>query len=77
MSEPVTTQELNIQEQEQKQDCGCGCGGYQSSAAKQDCGCGCGGDSCGGWQELVLVDSPRLTELRQLTTSKICECWTE
>ncbi len=48
MSEPVTTQELNIQEQ--KQDCGCGCGGYQSSTAKQDCGCG--GDSCSGWQEL-------------------------
>ncbi len=72
MSEPVTTQELNIQEQ--KQDCGCGCGGDQSSTAKQDCGCGCGGDSCGGWQELALVDAPRL---RQLTTSKICECWPE
>ena len=72
MSEPVTTQELNIQEQ--KQDCACGCGGGQSSTAKQDCGCGCGDDSCGGWQELALVDAPRL---RQLTTSKICECWTE
>jgi len=60
MSEPVTTQELNIQEQ------------------KQDCGCGCGGDSCGNtWQELVLVDSPRLAEVKQLATSKICDCWTE
>ncbi len=73
MSEPVTTQELNIQEQ--KQECGCGCGGYQSSTAKQDCGCG--GDSCGGWQELALVDSPRLTGVRQLATSKVCDCWTE
>ncbi len=75
MSEPGTTQELSIQEQ--KQDCGCGCGGYQSSIAKQDCGCGCGGDSCGGWQELVLVDAPRLAEVRQQATSKICYCWTE
>ena len=75
MSEPGTTQELSIQEQ--KQDCGCGCGGYQSSTAKQDCGCGCGGDSCGGWQELVLVDAPQLAEVRQQATSKICYCWTE
>ncbi len=75
MSEPVTTQELNIQEQ--KQDCGCGCGGGQSSTAKQDCGCGGGGDSCGGWQELALVGSQQLTEVRQLATSEICDCWTE
>ncbi len=57
MSEPVTTQELNILEQ------------------KQDCGCG--GDSCGGWQEMVSVGSQQLAEVRQLATSKICECWTE
>ena len=75
MSEPVTTQELNIREQ--KQDCACGCGGDQSSTAKQDCGCGCGGDSCGGWQEMVLVGSQQFAEVRQLATSKICECWTE
>ena len=75
MSEPVTTQELNIQEQ--KQDCGCGCGGEQSSTAKQDCGCGCGGDSCGGWQELVLVDAPLLAEVRQQASSQSCYCWTE
>ena len=76
MSEPATTQELNIQEQ--KQDCGCGCGGYQSSTAKQDCGCGCGGDSCGNtWQELVWVDSQQLAEVKQQATSKICYCWTE
>ncbi len=74
MSEPVATQELKIQEQ--KQDCGCGCGGDSCST---HCGCGCGGHSCGTtWQELVLVDAPpRLAEVRQQVTSKICECWTE
>ena len=76
MSGPATTQGLNIQEQ--KQDCGCGCGGDQSSAARQDCGCGCGGDSCGTTlQELVWVDSQQLAEVKQLATSKICDCWTE
>ena len=73
MSEPVTTQGLNIQEQ--KQDCGCGCGGDSCST---HCGCGCGGHSCGTtWQEMVLVGSQQLAEVRQLATSKICECWTE
>ena len=76
MSEPVTTLELNIQEQ--KRDCGCGCGGDSCSTHRRpDCGCGCGGDSCGGWQQLVWVDSPRLTEVRQLASSNICDCWTD
>ncbi len=73
MSEPGKALELNIQEQ--NQDCGCGCGGDSCST---HCGCGCGGHSCGTtWQELVLVDVPRLAEVRQQATSKICYCWTE
>ena len=73
MSEPGKALELNIQEQ--NQDCGCGCGGDSCST---HCGCGCGGHSCGTtWQELVLVDSPRLAEVKQLATGKICYCWTE
>ena len=42
---------------------------------KQDCGCGCGGSLCGTTQqELVLVDSARLAELRQRAVSSICGC---
>ena len=37
---------------------------------KQDCGCGCGGWSCGtAQQELVLVDSAQVAEMRQKAAS--------
>ena len=64
MSEPVTTQELNLQEQ--TQDCGCGCGGAQGGTATNDCGCGCGGSSCGAvtQRELLIVDAKQISEFR-------------
>ena len=64
MVEPIGVQELTIEEQ--KRDCGCGCGGDLNGAAKNDCGCGCGGGECGNTQqELVLVDSAQIAELRR------------
>ena len=51
---------------------------------KQDCGCGCGGGSCGTTQqELVLVDSTQVSEMRQRAASNgrgcdgSCGCWSE
>lgn len=42
---------------------------------KQDCGCGCGGSACGTvQQELVLVDSARVAEMRQQAASNGCGC---
>jgi len=69
MAEQVRAQELTLQEQ--KQDCGCGCGGGACGTASDDCGCGCGGGACGTiQQELVLVDSARVAEMRQQAASQ-------
>lgn len=80
MVEQIRVQELTTQEQ--KQDCGCGCG--SCGTAKNDCGCGCGGGSCGTTQqELVLVGSAQVAEMRRQAANKSdgcdgsCGCWSE
>ena len=46
-----------------------------SQEQKPDCGCGCGGSLCGTTQqELVLVDSAQVAEMRQQAASNTCEC---
>ena len=73
MVEQIRVQELTTQEQ--KQYCGCGCGGSSCGTAKNDCGCGCGGSQCGTTQqELVLVDSAQVAEMRQRAASNGCGC---
>jgi len=73
MVEQIRVQELNIPEQ--KQDCGCGCGGSSCGSATNDCGCGCGGSACGtAQQELVLVGSAQVAEMRRKAASKGCGC---
>ena len=68
MVEQVSVQELATPEN--KQDCGCGCGGDSCGTASQDCGCGCGGGSCGTvQQELVLVSSAQVADMRQKVAS--------
>ena len=67
MVEQIRVQELITREQ--KQDCGCGCGG--GACGSMDCGCGCGGGACGTTQqELVLVDSAQVAEMRQQAASQ-------
>ena len=69
MAEQVRVQELTTQAQ--RQDCGCGCGGGACGTASGDCGCGCGGGACGTiQQELVLVDSAQVAEMRQQAASQ-------
>ncbi len=72
MVEQIRVQELTTEEQ--KQDCGCGCGGSLCGAARNDCGCGCGGESGTTQQELVLVDSAQVAEMRQQAASNSCGC---
>jgi len=42
---------------------------------KNDCGCGCGGGSCGTTQqELVLVSSAQVAEMRRQAANNSCSC---
>ena len=42
---------------------------------KHDCGYGCGGGSCGTTQqELILVNSAKVAEMKQQVASTACGC---
>ena len=42
---------------------------------EQDCGCGCGGGECGNTQqELLLLDSAQVAQIRQKAAVNTCGC---